>query len=131
MGKPSFGEQAIGPGGVSKWTPESGNLGDNQEIMEGGGQKAKDVCSIPHPSILPEYVTLPGAGFTTIQDGITVICPKMGLVGSEGSKYAASEEKPDFSSSLNAPWHSMQGIGNELLWWRPWVYILTAQSPIS
>ena len=58
MGKPSFGEQAIGPGGVSKWTPESGNLGDNQEIMEGGSQKAKDVCSIPHPSIQPAFLSM-------------------------------------------------------------------------
>ena len=58
MGKPSFGVQAIGPGGVSKRTPERGNLGDNQEIMEGGGQKAKDLCSIPHPSIQPAFLSL-------------------------------------------------------------------------
>ena len=92
-----------------------------QKGREPKGQRCVFNSSSFHTASFPEYVTLPGAGFTTIQDGITVICPKMGLVGSEGPKYTASEEKLDFSSSLNAPWHSMRGIGNELLWWRPWV----------
>lgn len=73
----------------SRSGPESGNLGDNQEIMEGGGPKGQRCVHLILPSFLSMSLCqeLDSPPFRMASLGI---CPKMGLVGSEGSKYAAS-----------------------------------------